>query len=129
MKKGCNIFRVHVAYQDKDFLKKASKMRTEVEKKFNKTIPLFVDLKGNVVRLGKFSKHSVVLNKGAEFRLFRKKHNLKGNENCCYCDLGEWFDSLNKGDKLLTGYGNNILLVKGKETLQDGMAAANVENK
>ena len=129
IKKGCNIFRIHVAYQDRQFLKKASKMRDEIEKKYNMIIPLLIDLKGNVIRLGKFEEHSVNLQKGQEFRLFSKKHNIKGNKSCCFCDLGEWFENMKVGDKLLTGFGNNVLQIKNKETLAEGMAAVNMESR
>lgn len=51
VKKGCNIFRVHTAYQDREFLKKVSKMRDEIEKKFGIIVPLLGDLKGIIIYL------------------------------------------------------------------------------
>ena len=86
-------------------------MRDEIEKKFGIIVPLLGDLKGiyllvylsyclgNVVRIGKLIEHQVKIPKGTEFRLFQKKHKLKGTERYCYCDLGDWFESLQIGDK------------------------------
>ena len=127
--KGCNIFRVNCAYQDKAYLKKVSKMRDEIEKRQDVTIPLLADLKGNIVRLGKFGQHEVSLKKGQEFRLFQKKSKLKGTENYCHCDLGDWFDDLKKGDIIKHGFGNHGMLVTGKETQHEGMMNIGLDKK
>ena len=103
-------------------------MRDDIEKKFGLVIPIMVDLKGNIIRLGKFKNNCVNLSKGQEFRLFQKKDKLKGNENGCYCDLGDWFDSLNPGDSLCVGFGNYTWLVKSKETLQEGLKNCEIGN-
>lgn len=108
-------------YQDKAFFKRVSKMRDEIEKKLNITLPLLYDLKGNITRLGKFGQHQINLRKGQEFRLFQKKSKLKGTDLYCYCDLGEWFTQLKEGDRIIVGFGNYGMVVKGKETLQEGL--------
>lgn len=82
-----------------------------------------------MVRIGKLAEHQVKINKGSEFRLFQKKKKLKGTDRYCFCDLGDWFESLQVGDKLLVGFGNYIWSVKGKETLSEGMNSCKIEDK
>lgn len=99
------------------FLDRLQEMRCALESKYQVRVPLIVHLKGSALRVGKVADYSVKLKKGSTFRIFQTKK-ITGNSKACYCDLGEHFASLKKGDIVGIDYGKHHLRVLGKETTE-----------
>jgi pyruvate kinase len=119
---GMNIIRINMAYGDQKMLSALSKNRTALEKIYNCHIPIVMDLKSSIVRLGRFEQAwGVTLTRGAEFRITTESK-LIGDQHIVACDSADLGKTVEIGDKILVDYGRTSLTVKKIEKESESLA-------
>ena len=109
---GMNIIRVNMAYADQQILKNITKMRSQLEREKDCYIPILMDIKGSIMRLGRLNPaYGVALRENEEIRI-STDDKLIGDRNIIGCDCENLGNTVKIGDKILVDYGRISLTVK-----------------
>lgn len=108
-KKGVDVFRLNFSHGTHEDHKKRFDIIRSIEEKLGHPIGILMDLQGPKLRVGQFEKGSVILKKGADFRLDLDP--TLGSQNRVHLPHPELFKVLTKGVELLIDDGKVRLKV------------------
>lgn len=105
IKEGVDIFRLNLSHGDHSYHRNLINLIREVDE----TIPILIDLCGPKLRIGKFEKNKIFLEKGDKFTLTTKK--IIGNKDIVSISYKNLDKKINKNDLILLDDGKIKLRV------------------
>lgn len=105
IKEGVDIFRLNLSHGDHSYHRNLINLIREVDE----TIPILIDLCGPKLRIGKFEKNKIFLEKGDKFTLTTKK--IIGNKDIVSISYKNLNKKINKNDLILLDDGKIKLRV------------------
>jgi len=111
---GVNVVRINFSHGADLALARIAAVR-EAAKKLNTTVGIMADLQGPKIRIARFQKAKVILEKGAQFILDASLPSTAGNDVSVGIDYKELPNDVRVGDTLLLDDGRIVLIVKKVE--------------